>query len=164
MDVAERVTLAIEPSIDTMGYRLVQVKLGDYDRRKVLTVMAERKDETPMGVEDCTKISRHVGALLEVEDPIPTAYDLEVCSPGIDRPLTRLADYSRYVGSEAKLETYAPLNPADNRKRFRGELLGVNGEKIRMRLEEESGEMEIPFSDIRTARLIVSETLMKKKK
>jgi ribosome maturation factor RimP len=162
MDVTTRITQAIEPSMESMGYTLVQIKLGDSERRKTLTIMAERKDKKPMGIEDCTRISRQIGALLEVEDPISTAYDLEVCSPGLDRPLTKLADYARYKGTEAKLETYAPLNPVDNRKRFRGELLGVDGEKIRLRMDND--EVEIPFPDIRTARLAVSETLLKKKK
>jgi ribosome maturation factor RimP len=162
MDVTQKITQAIEPSIESMGYTLVQVKLGDSMGRKTLTVMAERKDDARMGSDDCTKISRQVGALLEVEDPISTAYDLEVCSPGIDRPLTRLADYSRYQGQEAKLETYAPLSPIDNRKRFHGELLGADGEKVRMRIDND--EVEIPFVDIRTARLAISETLLRKKK
>lgn len=159
MDVIQKITSAIEPSLADMGYGLVQVKIGEIGRRKTLTVMAERRDEKPMGMEDCTNISRHVGALLDVEDPISSAYDLEVCSPGLDRPLTRLADYSRYAGQEAKVETYAPL---DGRKRFRGELLGAEAENIKMRVD--GGDVTIAFANIRNAKLMVSETLLKRNK
>ena len=158
MDVIEKITQAIEPSLAEMGYALVLVRLGDAGRKRTLTVMAEHTDEKPMGMEDCVEISRMVSALLDVEDPITGAYDLEVCSPGLDRPLTKLADFSRYAGTVAKVETFAPIA---NRRRFRGTLLGVKNETVRMRMEE--GEMEIPFSDIRTAKLLVSEQLLKKK-
>lgn len=162
MDVVQKVTQTIEPSLDAMGYGLVQVKLDGASGKKTLTVMAERKDGAAMGVDDCTQISRQVGALLDVEDPISSAYDLEVCSPGIDRPLVKLADYARFVGTEIKLETYAPVNLADNRKRFQGTLLSVNGDIVRLRVDKE--EVDIGFSGIRNARLMQSEMLMKKKK
>lgn len=162
MDVIEKITQAIEPSLAAMGYGVVQIKLGDAGRRKTLTVMAERSDAAPMGMEDCVEISRQISALLDVEDPIQTAYDLEVCSPGLDRPLTKLADFLRYVGKEAKLETYAPLNVIDGRKRFRGMLLSVDGEIIRMRVEE--GEVEIPFKDVRIAKLSSAPTTAPGKK
>lgn len=158
MDTVQKITQAIEPSLAAMGYTLVLIRLGDGGRKKTLTVMAERIDETPMAVEDCVEISRQVSALLDVEDPINGAYDLEVCSPGLDRPLVRLGDYDRYAGVEAKLETYAPI---DGRRRFRGVLLGARGNVIRMRLE--AGEMDIPFQDIRTAKLMMSDKLLKKK-
>src|SRR5437762_1305523 len=104
MNPVEKITETIEPSLEAMGYALVQVRLND-GGRKTLSVMAERTDAQPMGVEDCTQISRQVSALLDVEDPISGAYDLEVCSPGIDRPLTKLKDFERFVGQEAKVET-----------------------------------------------------------
>ncbi len=148
MDVVQKITETIEPSLASMGYGLVLVRLGESGYRKTLTVMAERADDAPMGMEDCVAISRHVGALLEVEDPIDSAYDLEVCSPGLDRPLTKLADFSRYAGIEAKVETYLPI---DGRKRFRGMLQGVDGNKIKITVEGKA--IEITFSDIRTAKL-----------
>lgn len=159
MDVMQKVTSAIEPSLESMGYTLVQVKLGEMGRRKTLTIMAERKDESPMGVEDCTAISRQVGAILDVEDPFTHAYDLEVCSPGLERPLTRLQDYTRFKGSEAKLETYAPV---DGRKRFRGKILDVQGEAIRLQVDKE--EVEIGYPGIRTAKLVLSDHFFKGKK
>jgi ribosome maturation factor RimP len=162
MDVVQKVTQAIEPSLEAMGYALVQIKLDGGAGRKTLTVMTERKDDKPMGVEDCSQVSRQVSALLDVEDPISSAYDLEVCSPGIDRPLVKLADFIRYKGSEIKLETYAPINPVDNRRRFRGTVSGVNGETVRLHVDED--EVDIAFSNIRNARLMISETLLKRKK
>jgi ribosome maturation factor RimP len=157
VDLVEKITHAIEPSLDVMGYRVVLIKLADGARRKTLTVMAERKDDVPMGFDDCTEISRAVGALLDVEDPITTAYDLEVSSPGIDRPLTRLADFSRYRGCEAKIET---LIPQDGRKRFRGILEGVKGEAVLLTLPDVKETVEIGFSNIRQAKLAVSDTLV----
>jgi ribosome maturation factor RimP len=159
MDVMQKVSAAIEPSLESMGYTLVLLKMGEMGRRKTLTIMAERKDEAPMGVEDCTNISRQVGAILDVEDPFTHAYDLEVCSPGLERPLTRLVDYSRFKGSEAKLETYAPIS---GRKRFRGTILGVQGEMIRLQVDKE--EVEIGYPDIRTAKLVLSDNIFKVKK
>ena len=133
-----------------MGYSLVSVKIADGARRKALIIMAERSDDVPMSFDDCTEISRTVSALLDVEDPITTAYDLEVCSPGLDRPLTKLADYTRFTGCEAKLETMIPLN---GRKRFRGVIKGVKGDIITL-LMEEGDEVPVAFSNIRGAKLI----------
>lgn len=158
MDVVQKITETITPPLAAMGYGLVQVRMGDSGGKKTLTIMAERNDEAPMGMEDCVEISRTVGALLEVEDPISSAYDLEVCSPGIDRPLTRLADFSRYAGNEAKVETYAPI---DGRRKFRGTLTGAEGETITLQVD--GAGIRIPFSGIRTAKLMISETLIKKR-
>src|SRR4051812_17473343 len=102
MDIVQKITDTIEPSLQAMGYAVVLIKLGEGGRRKTLSIMAERADEKAMGFDDCAEISRTVSALLDVEDPIQGAYDLEVCSPGIDRPLTRLDDFKRYEGYEAK--------------------------------------------------------------
>src|SRR5579875_2947076 len=98
----------IEPSLSAMGYRLVRVMLTG-GRRATLQVMAERRDEVPMSVEDCAEISRAVSALLDVADPIAGSYILEVSSPGVDRPLVEKADYDRFAGFEAKIELNEPL-------------------------------------------------------
>lgn len=148
MDIVQKITETIEPSLAAMGYGLVQVKLGDSRHKKTLTVMAERNDHAPMGMDDCVEISRRLSALLDVEDPISGAYDLEICSPGVDRPLTRQNDFVRYAGSEARVETYTPI---DGRRKFRGTLLGMEGENIRMQVE--GTEIHIPFSGIRNAKL-----------
>jgi len=118
--------------------------------------MAERRDRQPMTVEDCAEISRSVSALLDVEDPIPSAYSLEVSSPGIDRPLTRAQDFERFAGFEAKVETHRPV---DGRKRFRGRLLGLD-EASQVRLEIETQEVLIPYADIHRAKLVLTDDLI----
>ena len=105
----------IEPSLEAMGYRLVRLMQTGGLQRPTLQIMAERRDDAPMTVEDCAEISRAVSALLDVADPIASAYMLEVSSPGIDRPLVRPEDYDRFAGFEARIELVEPL---DGRKRF----------------------------------------------
>jgi len=156
MDIVQKIIQAVEPSLVAMGYGVVQVKLLDGGKRRTLTVMAERVDGTPMSFDDCTEISRTVSALLDVEDPITTAYNLEVCSPGLDRPLTKLTDYSRFVGEEAKVET---IFPVEGRKRFRGVIKGVEKDKITLVMPE--GEAHIVFPQIRTAKLVSTDAVLK---
>jgi ribosome maturation factor RimP len=117
--------------------------------------MAERKDRLEMTVENCAEISRDLSALLDVEDPIPEAYALEVSSPGIDRPLTRLQDYERFAGFEARIETKRPL---DGRRKFTGRLAGVRGERVA--IGGETGEAEIPFDEIERANLVLTDELI----
>jgi ribosome maturation factor RimP len=145
----------IEPSLEAMGYRLVRIAfLGA--QRATLQIMAERIDDVPMTVEDCTEISRSVSALLDVADPIASAYVLEVSSPGIDRPLTRPEDYDRFAGFEARVELGQPL---DGRKRFRGRLLGRADSHVR--LMAEAGEVLLPLADIAKAKLVITDDLLK---
>jgi ribosome maturation factor RimP len=145
----------IEPSLEAMGYRLVRIAfLGA--QRATLQIMAERIDDAPMTVDDCTEISRSVSALLDVADPIAGAYMLEVSSPGIDRPLTRPEDYDRFAGFEARIELGQPL---DGRKRFRGRLLGRADSQVR--LMAETGEVLLPFADIAKAKLVITDDLLK---
>jgi len=151
---ADDIIPLIEPSLDAMGYRVVRVAfLGA--RRATLQIMAERIDETPMTVEDCTEISRSVSAILDVSDPIADAYMLEVSSPGIDRPLTRPEDYDRFAGFEAKIELGQPI---EGRKRFRGRLLGRDADQVR--LIAETGEVALPFTAIAKAKLVITPELL----
>jgi ribosome maturation factor RimP len=164
VDIIERINQIIEPSLTALGYHLVQVKLADGARRKTLSIMAERKDGTMMSFNDCTQISHTASALLDVDDPITGAYDLEVCSPGLDRPLTQADDFSRYAGYEIKCET---LIPTLGRKRFRGILKGIAGQTVTLVME--GADVEIPYANIRSAKLVVndavvSEALRKQKK
>ena len=141
-----------------MGYRLVQVRLIGGQRRPTLQIMAERRDDRQMTVDDCADISRAISALLDVEDPLPGAYNLEVSSPGIDRPLVRLEDYARFAGHEARIETGRLL---DGRKRFRGRLLGVEGTNVRMALADRADEIvESPFAEIEKAKLVLTDELI----
>ena len=148
------ITRIIEPALEAMGYRLVRVLLTTA-HRPTLQVMAERQDEAAMTVEDCAEISRSVSALLDVADPIAGAYTLEVSSPGIDRPLTRLEDYDSFAGFAAKIELSAPL---DGRKRFSGRLLGRDADEVR--LIAEAGEVRLKLAAIARAKLMVTDDLL----
>ncbi len=155
MDLSARVAEIVAPSIAAMGYELVRVQLMG-DRAPVLQVMAERSDRAGMTVEDCAEISRAVSALLDVEDPIDGTYSLEVSSPGIDRPLVALKDFERFAGHLAKVETRVPV---EGRKRFRGNLAGVEGEQVRLDLVD-GGPVVLPFEQISRAKLIITDELL----
>lgn len=144
-----RVEAIVAPALAAMGYALVRLKLGG-GKPQVLQIMVERADGSGVGVDDCAAISRALSPILDVEDPIAHGYMLEVSTPGIERPLTRLGDFTRFAGQEAKVELARPLA---GRKRFRGRLLGVEGEAVR--LEQDGEPLELPFSDIAAARLVV---------
>jgi ribosome maturation factor RimP len=154
MAIADRIATLIEPTLDSMGYSLVRVRLGA-GGRPVLQIMAEPKDGRAMAVEDCAEISRTVSALLDVEDPIGSAYALEVSSPGIDRPLVREDDYRRFSGFEARIETRAPLA---GRKRFQGRLTGVANGCVQLAMDV--GTAEIPFAAIDRAKLVLTDDLL----
>jgi ribosome maturation factor RimP len=144
----------IEPSLTAMGYRVVRVMLVG-GRRITLQIMAERVDEEPLTLDDCTLISRSVSALLDIADPIPCAYTLEVSSPGIDRPLVRAEDYERFRGFEARIELRVPV---DGRKRFRGRLLGTAEGDIR--LATAAGETRLPLASVARAKLVITDELV----
>ena len=162
MDQNERIAELLEPSLAAMGYRLVRVQMSG-GRRPTLQVMAERLDDAAMTVDDCADISRSVSAILDVADPIPGAYSLEVSSPGIDRPLTRREDYDRFVGYEARVELAGPV---DGRKRFKGKVLGRAGDEIRMAVEEGGtlAEVALPFAAIAKAKLVLTDELLDRAK
>jgi ribosome maturation factor RimP len=155
MELEERLSSLVAPTLAAMGYELVRVVLQGR-QRPTLQVMAERLDGKAMAVEDCATISRSLSALLDVEDPIPGGYTLEVSSPGIDRPLTRPKDYERFAGFDARLETVRPI---DGRKRFRGKVLGLDGEN-RVRMAAEDGEVAIPLAEVRSAKLVLTDQLI----
>lgn len=155
MDLSSRLESLIAPSLDGMGYELVRVQVQGR-QRMTLQVMADRKDGVAMAVKDCADISRALSALLDVEDPISGPYTLEVSSPGIDRPLTRAKDFVAWAGFEAKLET---VQAVDGRKRFRGQLLGLD-EQGQVLIRAETGDVAIPFGDVRGAKLVLTDALI----
>lgn len=155
MDLVERITSIIEPTVQAMGYEVVRVQIQG-NRRQTLQIMAERVDGNPMTVDDCSDISHAVSAVLDVEDPIPSAYVLEVSSPGIDRPLTRLKDFSAWVGFEARVEAKGLV---EGRKRFSGPLKGVDGDTVVIEVEGE--DWKIPFAAISKAKLALTDALIK---
>ncbi len=151
----------IEPTLAQMGYALVRVRLSG-SPRATLQIMAERTDGKAMAVEDCEAISRTLSAKLDVEDPIASAYTLEVSSPGIDRPLTRAADYRRFAGHVAKVETRVPV---EGRRRFSGRIAAATDSHVRLALEEGGAagtfpEVEIPIADIARAKLKLTDELI----
>src|SRR5215469_18176689 len=129
----------ITPAIEAAGFRLVRLRIMG-GKLKTLQIMAERPDGT-MNVDDCAELSRALSDFLEHEDPIEGEYVLEVSSPGIDRPLTRITDYARWAGHEAKLELAAP--DATGRKRFKGRLLGLDGNDVVV--DVEGARLKFPF-------------------
>jgi len=155
MDATGRIEQIIAPSVEALGYEIVRVLLLG-GQRPTLQIMAERIDGAAMTVEDCADISRSVSALLDVEDPIAGAYTLEVSSPGLDRPLTRLKDFERFAGFTAKLETRLAI---DGRKRFKGMLKGVEGEDII--LDAESGPARVAFDNVLRAKLVITDELLR---
>jgi ribosome maturation factor RimP len=154
VDPNRKVADLIEPTLGDMGFELVRVLLHG-GQRPTLQIMAERADREAMTVEHCAEISRAVSAVLDVEDPIPGAYRLEVTSPGLDRPLTRRADFDRFRGSEARVETEVPI---EGQRRFRGRLAGMVDDQLR--LEGADGERLIPYASIKKAKLILTDELL----
>jgi ribosome maturation factor RimP len=151
---AAEVERLIAPAIEAMGYDIVRVQLGGGDRLR-LQVMAERRADGSMNVDDCAEVSRAVASILDVEDPIDSAYTLEVSSPGIDRPLTRLADFDRFAGFEARVET---AQPVDGRRRFRGKLVGTRDGDIVMVCDDD--EICLPFAELLKAKLVLTDELI----
>jgi ribosome maturation factor RimP len=154
MDAADEVERIITPSLEAMGYTVVRVKYVG-SAQPVLQVMAERSADGAMTIDDCAEVSRAVSALLDVEDPIAGPYNLEVSSPGLDRPLVRLDDFDRFAGFEAKVELKDPL---DGRKRFRGRLLGVEDGNVRMEFDGDA--VSLPYDNVGAAKLVVTDDLI----
>ncbi len=154
MDRVEEIERLVEPALNGLGYDLVRTRLQG-QKNPILQIMAERKDRRQMTVEDCAKISRDVSAILDVEDPIKGAYNLEVSSPGIDRPLVRRADFERFSGFEARVETRVPLG---GQRRFKGTLAGILGEDVILR--DDGTETKIPIAEIARAKLILTDELI----
>ncbi len=145
----------LEPAIGKAGYRLVRLRiLGG--KVKTLQIMAERADWT-MNVEDCARLSRALSEFLETEDPLEGEYHLEVSSPGIDRPLTRLTDFARWAGHEAKVDLHAP--DETGRRRFRGLLLGLDGTDVTV--EVEGVRRAFAFAAIADAKLVLTDALIR---
>lgn len=153
-DVAGRIAALVCPTIEAMGYGLVRVQVQGRQRMR-LQIMAERNDDAAMTVDDCAALSRAVSAVLDVDDPIASAYTLEISSPGIDRPLVRLADYDRFAGFEARIELARMI---EGRRRFQGRLIGTAGEDVR--IDVAGVEVGLPFADIQRAKLVLTDELL----
>ena len=145
----------LNPILDDLVFEMVRVRLSSGDP-STLQIMADRLDG-PIGVDELAEINTSVGTILDVEDPIPENYTLEISSPGIDRPLTRIKDFDSFQGFEAKIETTELI---DGRRRFRGVLAGVNNDEVLINLEE--GTIGLKFTWLSEARLVLSDDLIKK--
>jgi len=150
----ERLIALTEPAAAELGYRIVRLRMTGLRRRR-LQIMAERAEDGAMGLEDCVALSRSLSPLLEASDPLSGDYDLEVSSPGIDRPLVRLEDFERFAGHDAKLET---IGMVEGRRRFRGVLAGVIGQNVRITIGAD--ELDVPFSQLADARLVLTDRLI----
>ncbi|PZQ49815.1 MAG: ribosome maturation factor RimP [Rhodovulum sulfidophilum] len=151
--IDRRIAAVVAPTIEGLGFELVRIRLMS-GKRAVLQIMAERP-EGWIEVDDCARISRAVSAVLDVEDPISGEYTLEVSSPGIDRPLTRLKDFERYADYEVRLETSELI---EGRKRFKGVLHGVEGNEVLIEIAE--GVIGLDFDWLTDAKLVLTDELI----
>jgi len=149
----------IDPIADSQGLAVVRVRLMGGTLRRRLQIMAERKVDHDISVEECARLSRAVSEVFDAADPIAGEYLLEVSSPGIDRPLTRLSDFDLFEGYEARLETDRMV---EGRKRFKGILAGTEGEDIAIDLDGEEDTALIPFAWLADAKLVLTDELLKR--
>ncbi len=151
----QKIADLVEPSLAHLGFELVRVQVIGRDKPTV-QVMAERGDGAPIGTDDLELIARQISAVLDVADPIERAWVLECSSPGIDRPLTRPKDFTRFAGHLARIEVEPPQ---DGQRRFSGTLLGTVDDRVRLRLDQGS-EVALPVGIIRKARLVLTQALI----
>lgn len=149
----KKIAALVQPVIEDKGYELVMVSVQGPD----LQIMAENPQTRKLGIDECAMLSREIGAILEVEDPIKGRYRLEVSSPGIDRPLVKLQDFADFAGFEAKIEISPPI---EGQKRFRGWLKGVEENEIV--LETDHGMAHLPFESVEKAKLVLTDELISK--
>ena len=148
----------IDPVAESLGLAVVRVRLMGGTLRRRLQIMAERVIDNDISVEECARLSRAVSEVFDAADPISGEYLLEVSSPGIDRPLTRLIDFDLFEGYEARLESDRMI---EGRKRFKGVIAGTDGDNVAMDLEGEEDTALIPFEWLVDAKLVLTDELMK---
>jgi ribosome maturation factor RimP len=149
-------TKVIEPEVEALGYRLVRVAMIGGTSDPTLQVMAESPETRQLKLEDCEQISRRISEVLDEQDPIESSYRLEVSSPGIDRPLTRRSDYADWAGHEARLKLEETLAGA---KQLSGTIKGINEDTVL--LATPKGDRKIPFESIASAKLLLTDALIK---
>ena len=151
----------IGPSVEAMGFRLVRLALMGEARKLTLQIMAEPTDNSAMNVDHCADLSRAISAILDVEDPISTAYSLEVSSPGVERPLMRSEDFARFFGNQVRIETAEPQN---GQRRFVGKLLGVDDDHVVLSVANRNNsekKFAIPFKKIARAELVLTDNVIR---
>jgi len=142
-----RLTELLQPLVEDMGYEFVGLEHRSNPKDPVLVIYIDRPEG--IGVDDCERVSREVAALLDVEDPIPGHYNLEVSSPGLDRPLFTLEQFERFRGDTVQLSVFAPVA---GRRRFKGPILGASAGRVR--LDQDGTEVELEMNNIAKARLV----------
>ncbi len=145
----ERLLGLLEPVVAGLDYELVEVEVGSAGRSTLVRVYIDRTDGAGVGLDDCERVSRAIGAVMDAEDPVGHAYQLEVSSPGFDRPLRTAAHFARFAGSEARIELAAPI---EGRRRFRGRLGAVTDGQVT--IEVDRREWQLPLAGISKARLV----------
>jgi ribosome maturation factor RimP len=157
--LSARIASIVEPVLEGLGYRLVRVRISGSDGCTV-QVMAERPDGS-MTIEDCETCSRALSPVLDSSDPVDRAYRLELSSPGLDRPLVRRSDFDRYAGHFVRIEMAVAI---DGRKRFRGQLLGTEGQQARLQRDDapegEHADVLLPIEDMAEAKLVLTDDLI----
>jgi ribosome maturation factor RimP len=157
--LAARVAALAEPVLEGLGYRLVRVRVSGSDGCTV-QIMAERADGT-MTIDDCESASRALSPVLDASDPVDRAYRLELSSPGLDRPLVRQSDFERYAGNDIKIEMAVAI---DGRKRFRGKLLGAEGDLARIQRDDapdgQPADILLPIADMADAKIVLTDALI----
>jgi ribosome maturation factor RimP len=154
-ELEARLAAIVTPTLIDLGYELVRVAVLGRDRPTV-QIMADRADGQLIGVDDCEAISHAVGAVLDVENPMPKAWTLEISSAGIDRPLTRVKDWNRFSGHRARVELEEPVA---GHRRLNGVVLGANDQEARLRLDT-GEELAFPLETIRRAKLVLTDALI----
>jgi len=142
-----KLTQLLQPLVEDLGYEFVGLEYSSNPKNPVVVIYIDRPEG--IAIEDCETVSREVAALLDVEDPIPGHYNLEVSSPGLDRPLFTLEQFERFRGEQVRLSLYAPQ---DGRRKFKGQILGTENGKIR--LDQDGAEVELEMGNIAKARLV----------
>jgi len=145
----EKLLVLLEPVVAGLGYELIEIEFGSSGGSSLVRVFIDRTDGGGVGLDDCERASRSIGAVLDAEDPVGHEYQLEVSSPGFDRPLRTAAHFARFAGNEARIELAAPI---DGRRRFRGRLGQV--EEGMVTIEVDRKEWKLPLSGISKARLV----------
>ncbi|NDF11294.1 MAG: ribosome maturation factor RimP [Proteobacteria bacterium] len=148
----------VRPPLDAMGFTLVRVRFLDGKSPRTLQIMAERTKDGSMSMEDCVTVNNAISTLLDVEDPIQGEYNLEISSPGMDRPLVRPVDFEKYTGYKIKLTATETI---DGRKRFKGKLTGFKDDTIYIELTEEKIEAQVPYSKLDHANIIITDEMLK---
>ena len=154
--LSARVATLAAPVLESLGFRLVRVRVAGSAGSCTVQIMAERPDGS-MSIEDCEAASRALSPVLDTADPVESAYRLEISSPGIDRPLVRRSDFERCAGHVMKVELALPR---DGRKRFRGILMGADGDAARIRSEDTGEETLLPIEEMSEAHLVLTDALI----